>query len=93
MAEKKNAAAQAAEETVKPETPVGEKMVKIHLFKDNGRYKDPVFVGINGKSWLIQRGVDVEVPESVAEVLEHSMQQDGVAAENMMKMEAAAKEG
>ena len=85
MAEKKNA-------TVQPETPAGEKMVKIHLFKDNGRYKDPVFVGVNGKSWQIQRGVDVEVPESVAEVLEHSMQQDGVAAENMMKMEAAAKE-
>lgn len=24
------------------------KTVRIHLFKDNGRYKDDVFVGVNG---------------------------------------------
>ena len=45
--------------------------VLIHLFKDNDRYKDPVFVQINGKAYLIQRGVDVRVPRAVAEVLEN----------------------
>ena len=50
--------------------------MRIHLFKDNGRYKDDVFVGVNGVNYMIQRGVDVEVPPEVAEVLEHSQQQD-----------------
>ena len=46
------------------------KTVRIHLFKDNGRYKDDVFVGVNGVNYKIQRGVDVDVPPEVAEVLE-----------------------
>ena len=33
--------------------------------------KNDVYVAVNGKSYLIKRGVDVEVPESVAEVLRH----------------------
>jgi hypothetical protein len=33
--------------------------------------KDDVYVAVNGKSYLIKRGVTVEVPESVAEVLQH----------------------
>jgi deoxycytidine triphosphate deaminase len=32
--------------------------------------KDDVFVGINGKTYLIKRGETVEVPESVAWVLD-----------------------
>ena len=31
--------------------------------------REDVFVGINGKTWLIQRGVAVEVPRNVAKVL------------------------
>ena len=42
------------------------KTVRIHLFKDNGRYKDDVFVGVNGVNYMIQRGVDVEVPPEAA---------------------------
>lgn len=33
--------------------------------------KEDVYVGVNGKTYLIKRGVDVEVPASVAEVLRH----------------------
>ena len=55
---------------------IAEKMVKIRLFKDGGKYKHPVPVGVNGKQYLVQRGVEVEVPESVAEVLRNSMNQD-----------------
>ena len=51
----------------------------IRLFKDNQRYKTPVFVGVNGETYLIQRGVDVEVPKAVAEVLRHSEEMDGEA--------------
>ena len=32
--------------------------------------KDDVFVGLNGKSYLIKRGVPVEVPLNVAKILE-----------------------
>ena len=32
--------------------------------------KDDVFVGINGKTYLIKRGVPVEVDENIARVLE-----------------------
>jgi hypothetical protein len=31
---------------------------------------DDVYVAVNGKSYLIKRGVEVEVPASVAEVLQ-----------------------
>ena len=49
--------------------PVTEKMVKIKIprgRKDEG----DVFVGINERTWLIKRGVEVEVPECVAMLLE-----------------------
>ena len=65
-------------------------MVTIHLFKDDDRYAAPVFVGVNGDSYLIQRGIDVKVPKAVAEVLEHSIKQDAEAARKSQAMQAAA---
>ena len=53
--------------------------VKIRLFKDNARYQNDVFVGVNGRSYMIRRGEEVEVPPEVAEVLEHSAAQDAAA--------------
>ena len=47
------------------------KNVRIRLFKDNSRYKGDLFVSVNGVSYKIRRGVEVEVPPEVAEVLEH----------------------
>lgn len=32
--------------------------------------KEDVFVGLNGKNYLIKRGVEVEVPAGVARILE-----------------------
>lgn len=52
--------------------------------------KDDVFVGVNGKTWLIKRGVDVEVPACVAEVLKH---REEMLAEAMAFEEAAADRG
>lgn len=51
-------------------------LVKILLPYDGRRYKDPVFVAINGKSFRIERGVEVEVPRYVAETLRNSQEQD-----------------
>ena len=55
--------------------------MKIKLFKDNSRYKEDLFVSVNGVNYKIRRGVEVEVPPEVADVLEHSqMQDEGTAA-------------
>lgn len=60
-----------------------EKMVTVHLIKDGYRYKDDVFVGVNGKTYLIQRGKDVKVPEAVAKVLADSQHQDEMTNQMM----------
>ena len=56
-------------ETVTDKPVTEEKKVKIKIprgRKDEG----DVFVGINERTWLIKRGVEVEVPECVAMLLE-----------------------
>ena len=58
-----------------------EKTVKIRLYKDNDKYKDDVQVIVNGRVYLIKRGVDAEVPDFVAEVLENAQKQSQYAAE------------
>ncbi len=83
------APAEAAAETAAAAAEESE-MVRIHLFKDSTRYNAPVFVGVNGRSYLVQRGMDVEVPREVAEVLEHSQSQDIVARERSDRMQAEA---
>ena len=60
------------------------------LFKDNQLCKARVFVGVNGETYLIQRGVDVEVPKAVAEVLRHSEEMDGEAMAKIVAAESAA---
>ena len=59
---------------------MAEKNVRIRLFKDNSRYKGDLFVSVNGVNYKIRRGVEVEVPREVAEVLEHSQMQDELPA-------------
>lgn len=63
------------------------KMVKVKLFKDNQNYSGDVFVSVNGESYLIQRGVTVEVPEYIAEVLETSQREDENAVRRMENAE------
>lgn len=57
-----------------------EKMVKIKLPLTRVERED-VFVGVNGKTWLIQRGAEVEVPWFVAEVLKRKERMLSVAME------------
>ncbi len=63
--------------------------MKIKLFKDNSRYKEDLFVSVNGVNYKIRRGVEVEVLPEVAEVLEHSQMQDERTAARI----AAAENG
>lgn len=65
-----------------PVDPELEKIVRIKLFYDGDRYKDPVFVGVNGKNFLVQRNKWVEVPRYVANIIAQSEDQD--ARTNMM---------
>ena len=67
------------------------KTKKVTLFFDGDKYKDPVYVGLNGMSWLIQRGVEVEVPVEVAEILEHSAEQDAHTAAMLRNLSAEAE--
>lgn len=69
-----------------------EKSVTIKLFKDNDRYKDDVFVAVNGKGYVIKRGVEVEVPESVKEVLDNSAAQEQRAVEYMIQQQKEYEE-
>lgn len=64
-------------------------LVPIRLFKDGDKYKDDVFVAVNGRSWQIRRGESVMVPDYVAEVLEQSMAQDTATA-NLIERESSA---
>lgn len=45
-----------------------EELVKIRIPRSRENQED-VFVAVNGRTWLIKRGVDVEVPPCVVEVL------------------------
>lgn len=54
----------------------GEEYVEVKLFKDNGRYKEPVFVAVNGENCVIERGVRVKIKRKFAEVLDNSDNQD-----------------
>lgn len=57
------------------------KMTKIvHLPRATGKQENFLFVGLNGKNWQIQRGVDVEVPLPVAEIIEEAQRAEDRAA-------------
>lgn len=60
-----------------------ERTEKLMLFKDNDKYRDDLFVCVNGRSYLIQRGVEVEVPWFVAEVIKNAMKAESEAMERL----------
>lgn len=84
-----------AAETLKPTTTAqgaqakDSELVPIRLFKDNDKYKDDVFVAVNGRSFQIKRGETVMAPDYVAQVLEQSMAQDNATA-NLIERETSA---
>ena len=56
-----------------------EPMVKVKLKKDKEKNNADLPVSINGKTYLLQRGVWVEVPLAVKEVLDNSERQEEYA--------------
>ena len=51
-------------------TETKKKMVKIRIPRTKADQED-VFVSVNMETFIIKRGVEVEVPDYVAEVLQH----------------------
>lgn len=66
-------------EVYENETYMQEK-VPVKLFVDNDKYKEDVVVCVNGRAYVIKRGVEVLVPRFVKEVIDNSMSQDGNTA-------------
>ena len=69
----------------KSETPItaqpeAERMVRVRLPKENPKQEDAV-VWINERRFIIKRGVYVDVPLSVYEVLEHAEKMEERTAE------------
>ncbi len=65
--------------------------VSMKLFKDNGRYKSDVLASVNGRRFLIQRGVEVEMPYAIAQVLRASQKQDEQAAQLVSRLREEAR--
>lgn len=88
MATKKTAEIQEPEviETEEFAGDPGEELVTVQLFKDNDRYRDDLFVAVNGERILIQRGVPVQIKRKFAEVIEHSQMQDQQTDALMQRM-------
>ena len=61
--------------------------VEIELFKDDDKYSGDVFVGVNGKGYIIKRGIPVRVPRFVAEVVNNSLNQQKAAAAMIRELE------
>ena len=53
-----------------------DELVEVKLFKDNNKYKDDVFVSVNGENCVIKRGERVMVKRKFADVLDKSDMQD-----------------
>ncbi len=53
-----------------------EELVAVKLFRDNDRYRDDVYVAVNGQNCLIKRGEWVRIKRKFAMVLDQSEIQD-----------------
>ena len=85
------AQAEAPAPSPAPATSRDEELVPIRLFKDNERYKDDVFVAVNGERVQIRRGETVRIKRKFAQVLVQSMRQDTATA-RLMEQKAAEYE-
>lgn len=55
-------------------------LVRFKLFRDAGQYSEPLTVVLNGKIWRFERGVVLEAPKDVYEIIMHSEAQNDATA-------------
>jgi len=60
----------------KTANPENFRLVNVRLPRDNNRYRDDLYVNLNDKNYLIKRGVTVQVPWCVAEIIRQSADAD-----------------
>ena len=65
---------------------MNEQMVKILLPRGRKNEENFVIVSVNGRSWKIMRGVEVEVPRGAAEVLENARMMESTARSYVDRM-------
>ena len=82
--DKKNAEDSARAKAQKYEDYLNE-YISVKLFKDNDRYKDDVYVAVNGQNCIIKRGEWVKIKRKYALVLDSSEIQDMRTAEFIEK--------
>lgn len=70
---------------------MAEKRVRIKLPYVPGALEDDLFVGDNGKTYLIKRGEYVEVPESVVEIINRAEKFEIEGADKSRKLQESAK--
>ena len=90
--EKKIAADKAREAARQYEEYLNE-YVSVKLFKDNDRYKDDVYVAVNGQNCVIKRGEWVRIKRKFALVLDASEIQDMKTAEFIEREQRRFAEG
>lgn len=73
-------------ETIEQENAYYNELVTVKLFKDNDKYKDDVFVAVNGVGMIVPRGVEVKIPRKYAVALDNSQIQDGESAQYQMDL-------
>ena len=85
LAEKKRAAvnAQRFKEFLAKQDEWLNEYVEVRLFKDNEKYKDDVYVAVNGHNCVIRRGVWTRIRRKFAMLLDQSEIQDLRTAELM----------
>ena len=66
--------------------------VAVKLFRDNDRYKDDVYVAVNGHNCVIRRGEWVKVKRKFALVLDQSEIQDMQTSEYLEAEQARFRE-
>lgn len=67
-------------------------LVEVELFKDNDKYKDDVFVAVNGVGMIVPRGVKVKIPRKYAIALENARKQEHFAIKTMTELGSTAKD-
>ena len=99
MSKNENIVAETMVETaeVKPKTAAEmeaylNEYVSVKLFKDKGKYKEPVYVAVNGQNCVIKRGEWVKIKRKFALVLDQSEIQDMQTAEMLEAEQARFRE-
>ena len=74
-------------EAIEKEKAYWNEYVEVKLFKDNGKYKDDVSVGVNGEVCGVKRGEKVKIKRKFANVLDLSDMQDYETSQLMEQKE------